>query len=190
MGSGSKTHLDYYPIGPARWRPADAVDVRDDRPAGATELAVATEALEQAMAAAGVKAGGDTEIRLRLRAQDHPGQQGHCTRLGKDSFRVVVRVADKPEFADRHLYVINNSLVHELRHVAQMQTDPNHASAYAHQQATAGYQHNTFEVEARQYGRLADHTGTKDTGEAGPALGKALWAIHPPPEPSTPTEGL
>jgi hypothetical protein len=131
-----------------------------------------------ALQAAGVVVGPGTRIRLRLREQAHPGQQGLAQRIGPDRYRVVIHVAPKDRLEDRHLYVLNNSLLHELRHVAQMQADPEHGAKYLHQNLTVGYEANAFEVEARYYGRLADHTGTKDTGPLGPPLGKRVWALR------------
>lgn len=182
MGAGAKKQVEFFTIAPASQhsRVVDGVDFRDDRPPGSPPLAVHPPAMETALAAAGVTVGPHTVIKLRLRSQTAPGQQGHAQQLGSDSYRVVIHVADKPRLADRHLYVINNSLLHELRHVAQMQHDPHHQANYAHQNHTVGYQHNSYEVEARYWGRLADHTNTKDTGPAGPALGKAVWALRPP----------
>lgn len=59
-----------------------------------------------------------------------------------------------------------------------MQQDPDHEAHYAHENATVGYAANKYEVEARYYGRLADHTVTKDTGPAGAHLGKTAWALR------------
>lgn len=182
MGAdAAKTH-EGFTVAPATAarRAAEAVDLRDDRSAGAAPLELRTGELEAALAAAGVTVGPATEIRLRLRDQTHPGEQGATKRIGADAYRVVVCVAAKPAFADRHLYVANNSLVHELRHVAQLQADPDFEANYAHHTATVGYHDNPYEVEARCYGRLADPTGEKDTGPAGAHLGKAVWALQPP----------
>lgn len=180
MGSDAGKSHDSYTVTPAPpLRPSDAVDVRDDRPAGATPLQVDAGALDVAIAAAGVTVSASTVIKLRLRPQTQPGQQGSARRLGADQYRIVVHVATKPAFTDHHLYVVNNSLLHELRHVAQMQHDPDHAASYAHQNLTVGYTANTYEVEARYWGRLADHTGDKDTGPAGAHLGKQVWALRP-----------
>lgn len=181
VGAGAKKQIECFTVTPAhRCRPADAIDFRDDRPPTSTALTLHPEAMDVALAAAGVVVGPDTVIKLRLRPQTASDQQGQVQQLGTDSYRIVVHVADKPQLADRHLYVVNNSLLHELRHVAQMQHDPDHHAKYAQQNLTVGYQHNSYEVEARWWGRLADHTAAKPTGPAGPALGKAAWALRPP----------
>jgi hypothetical protein len=173
-----KTHQSYTVTPAPPPRPGDAVDVRDDSPAGSTPLTIDADALDAAIAAAGVTVSANTVIKLRLRPQTQPGQQGSTRRLGADQYRIVIHVAPKPAFADAHLYVINNSLLHELRHVAQMQQDPDHAAHYAHQNLTVGYASNKYEIEARHWGRLADHTGSKDTGPAGAHLGKQVWALR------------
>lgn len=60
-----------------------------------------------------------------------------------------------------------------------MQDDPEHGAQYLHENLTVGYAKNMYELEARSFGRLADHTGEKDTGPAGPALGKKAWGLRP-----------
>lgn len=70
--------------------------------------------------------------------------------------------------------------MHELRHVHQHQQDPDFSAAYLHHNHTVGYGANPYEVEARYYGRLADPTGTKDTGPAGPSRGKHIWGLRAP----------
>ena len=140
MGADAAKPHETFTVAPtALARASDAVDLRDDRPAGAPPLTVDATRFDVALHAAGVTVAPHTEIRLRLRAQTHPGQQGSTKRIGPDGLRVVVHVADKPSLADRHLYVVNNSLLHELRHVAQLQQDPDFEAAYAHQNATVGY---------------------------------------------------
>jgi hypothetical protein len=180
MGSDSaKTH-EAFTVAPAEpARASDAVHVRDDRPPGSTPIHIDADALDVALEATGVTVGPHTVIKVRLRPQTAPGQQGSARRLGPDEYRVVVHVADKAKFEDHHLYVINNSLLHELRHVTQMQHDPDHELAYANENLTVGYAKNKYEVEARYYGRLADHTGEKVAGPAGTPLGNAAWALRP-----------
>lgn len=112
MGADAGKAHETYTVSPAApARMSDAVDVRDDRPPGATPLTVDADALDVALETAGVTVGPRTLIKLRLRAQTHPGEQGHARRLGPDEYRVVIHVADKPSFADHHLYIINNSVL-------------------------------------------------------------------------------
>lgn len=179
MGSDCTKAHEVFTVAPApRARGSNAVDLRDDRPPGAAPLEIDADGLDAALEAVGVTVAPGTEIRLRLRVQSQPGEQGSTKRIGPDTYRVVIHVAAKPTLEDRHLYVINNSLLHELRHVAQLQQDPNFEAAYAHQNLTVGYANNTYEVEARYYGRLADPSGEKDTGPAGNHLGKTVWALR------------
>lgn len=157
-------------------RPSDAIDVKDFRKNQSTPITVDPDRMDAALAAAGVKTGPGLEIRLRIKDQKG-GQQGSMRQIGPNAFRVIIRVAHKPEFADRHRYVLNNSLVHELRHVAQAQADPNFQAKYVAATKKFGYTSNPYEVEARYYGRLADHTGKKHTGPAGTAVGKDVWGL-------------
>lgn len=159
-------------------RAAHQVDFQDQRRTPGQRLRLDADALDCVLAVTGVHTQGDLRVRLRLRDQ-HGGGQGLCQRLGHRDFRVIVAVAPKPAYDHHHLYVLNNSLIHELRHVAQHLNDPQMAVKYAQATLTVGYAHNPYEVEARLYGRLADHTGKKDTGHLGEAGGVALWALVP-----------
>ena len=157
-----------------------ALDIKDRRKESRqakNPLHTDTEALEIAMAIAGVEVTPNLVIKVRVKDQRSAGQQGEAKRIGPEAFLVKIRVAGKGHYEDRHHYVLNNSLIHELRHVAQMQQDEAFGAKYAKANATVGYGSNPYEVEAREYGRLADHTGTKDTGSAGPALGKECWGL-------------
>lgn len=181
MGAGCARVHRAFRVAPAPGSegvPTGAIRFRDDRPPGCVPIRVDPEAMAAALEAAGVVVGPRTEIRLRLRPQARPGQQGSARRIGPDRYRIVIHVAPKDQLEERHLYVLNNSLIHELRHVAQMQADPHHGAKYLHQNLTVGYAGNAYEVEARWYGRLADHTGTKDTGPLGPARGKRVWGLR------------
>jgi hypothetical protein len=187
MGAGTKKAHAAYTVAPAGTlqdhgafpRLSDAVDLRDDRPSGSAPLVVDPDGMDAAIRAAGVQVGPETRIRLRLRAQSYAGEQGSAAQVGPGDYRLVVHVAPKDKLEDRHLYVLNNSLIHELRHVRQMQDDPEHGAKYMHQNLTVGYAKNKYELEARRFGRLADHTGEKDTRPAGPALGKKAWGFKP-----------
>lgn len=157
----------------------DVLDVKDrrkDTRQAKHPLVLDREALDIAAAVAGVDLAGCT-IKVRIKDGDAKAQ-GQARRIGPNAFLVTLRVAKKDAYLDRHHYVVNNSLVHELRHVAQMQADPNFAQNYSAETMAKGYQANPYEVEARYFGRLADHTGTKDTGPAGKALGTLVWAVR------------
>lgn len=140
------------------------------------ELRFSREAAEIILAVVGVEITPNLVIKVTLVDVDAK-KQGVARRVGPEAFEVTISVAGKAHYEDRHHYVINNSLCHELRHVAQMQADENFAAKYAAASKKVGYGRNPYEVEARFYGRLADHTGTKNTGPAGPAMGELLWAI-------------
>jgi hypothetical protein len=177
---GKVQHVDGY------WReagdidPASAVDFQDYRKDKSIPLKIDKKALSKAMEAVGIKTTPNTKIRLRLwSASSKHGTYGQTQQIGPDEYRVVVRVLSGKGTKDSHFYVMNNSLLHELRHVTQMQSDPNHQANYVMQNMTVGYSDNVYEIDGRYYGRLADHTGTKDPGPAGTALGKQVWGIVP-----------
>jgi hypothetical protein len=147
------------------------VDAKDYRKNKAAKFTLDTAALQKALAAAGVLPGAF----IKLRLVDGDGKkQGQAQRIGPNAFRVIVRVLPKASYGDAQMYVLNNSLVHELRHVAQMQANPGFTLAYSKASKSVGYHNNPFEVEARYFGRIADHTGTKRPD----ALGKSVWAIR------------
>lgn len=157
-----------------------AVNFKDQRTHGAP-LHVDYEALGRSLNAAGVVLTPQTKIKLRLRDQ-HGSGQGFTKKLsdGPDSYRVVIEVANKPAFKEHHLYIVNNSLTHEFRHIAQHQADAAMQGKYVAENMTVGYGANKYEKEARYYGHLADETGVKDTGPDLPKpLGKSLWALVP-----------
>lgn len=140
------------------------------------QLVLDQEALDIACAVVGVDLCAGQPLLIELR-DGEKGKQGYARRTSK-GFKVVLYIAKKDSYQDRHLYVVNNSLLHELRHVAQMQTDGNFAARYAWADRHFGYAANPYEVDARYFGRVADHTGTKNTGNAGPALGELVWAVR------------
>lgn len=156
---------------------ADAVEVQDYRKVKGAPISIDKAKLQAIMKAVGIEQEPGLKIRLRFWDQSVPGEQGVTQRIGPSEYRVVVKVAAKEKFEDRHLYVMNNSLLHEMRHVTQNQKDPQMGQKYMMANMTVGYGKNPYEIDARYYGRLADHTGTKDTGKLGPAKGKKLWAL-------------
>lgn len=158
----------------------EIITIKDSRKAtrqAKNHLVFSAEALDIALAVTGVDLCTGETILVELR-DGEGGKQGFARRTAK-GFKVVLYVAKKNHYEDRHHYVINNSLCHELRHVAQMQAHPNFTAAYNEATLAYGYHANPYEVEARYFGRLADHTGTKDCGPAGmPALGELVWAVR------------
>lgn len=159
--------------------PVRGVDFEDQRKSG-PKIEVDPARMNAALRAAGVVGGKDFRVKVRVRDQAQAGQQGVAQQIGPNSFRVVISVAPKARLENRHLYVLNNSLVHEMRHVAQHQQDPDMSAKYVHFQQTVGYANNPYEVEARAYGRLADHSGEKVIPKGlGPAQGEVVWGLLP-----------
>lgn len=165
-------------------RPSANVDFKDRRTPGqgVPKVKINPDALDAAMKAVGVKPG--TKIKVRLK-EGHHGSQGLTQKVGPDEYRITVYLhSGHPELTPHILYIVNNSLLHELRHVTQHQENPYMSKEYQELNETVGYGDNKFEVDARKYGRLAqapevDPTPLKPTGEAGDILGTAVWAIVP-----------
>jgi 8-oxo-dGTP pyrophosphatase MutT (NUDIX family) len=145
------------------------------------------------------------KVELRLLTPKHGDPYGSCQKVGPDEFivRAYILPVDKIQsplkdgsYPDDALYVINNSLVHEMKHVAQHYEHPNMSADYVAEGQKNGYDGNFYEKEAWLWGHYADHTGTKsDTTEYQgetltlPSLegdygtkfpGHAAWAITPP----------
>lgn len=158
----------------------DIITIKDRRKESRqakNSLVVDREALDIALAVVGVDLDSTFSLLIEL-VDAKKGQPYGRARRTRKGFKVTLAVAGKGHYEDRHIYVINNSLVHELRHVAQMQADKNFDRSYKLATLKDGYEANPYEVEARFFGRLADATGTKNTGPAGPAMGELVWAIR------------
>ncbi len=85
-----------------------------------------------------------TEVRVRLR--DGNGPYGFTSHLGNNTYRVVLNIRyTKLVLSEAAQYVVNNTLLHELRHVAQGQE-----SGW---KALSGSYDGWSETEAREYGR-------------------------------------
>ena len=94
-----------------------------------------------------------------------------------------VRIACRPkdEWNDRRLYPVNNSLLHELRHVVQMHLLGMTDLDYSRQVATYGYRRCPSEVDARAHGRLAWHGDPSEKPTAaGDHRGRDAWLLLPP----------
>lgn len=150
------------------------VTVKDRRGAGAQPMVIHPQALTAALDAAGVTGPANVEVRL----SNQESVYGYARQKKDGTHQVVVAIKDKDHYPAGAGYVINNSLCHELHHVAQRQQTPNFDAAYA-AEAMKGYNDNKFEKEAWGVGRVADHTYTKaqPAGQA-PKAG-AVWAILP-----------
>jgi hypothetical protein len=176
-------------------------DIEDQRKPGAPPIHLDADRFEAAATAVGIDISKVNSIKLRFR--DLGQHQGVTQNLGGGNFRVVVGIKRKPAYEDRHLYVVNNSLVHELRHVTQMQNGntveykatKQEYEAEAPQHAKAGG-YIKMEAEAQMFGRLAwpGDPAKKPLGPLGQDKahhGKTVWAIGFSPEvPIGKVEGL
>jgi hypothetical protein len=117
------------------------IDYSDQRSNKVTEIAVDMDNLYILCEKAGVPDG--TQVRVRVR--DEKGRYGF-TEKHSWGYRVVVNVNySKPQLSEAAQYVVNNTLLHELRHVAQ--------GAVVGWHKLSGDYHGWSEVEAREYGK-------------------------------------
>jgi hypothetical protein len=85
-----------------------------------------------------------TEVRIRIRNENGP--YGYTKKISENVYRVVINIRNsKPWLTESAQYVVNNTLLHELRHVAQGQE-----SGW---QTLSGDYNGWSETEAREYGR-------------------------------------
>ena len=105
--------------GPAPTSLLAKADIQDQRKHGKQPIHLDADKFEAAAIAVGIDIGKVKSLKVRFR--DLSQHQGVTQNLGDGNFRVVVGIKPKDKYEDRHLYVVNNSLVHELRHVTQMQ---------------------------------------------------------------------
>jgi hypothetical protein len=151
------------------------VTIKDKRSASGKAVALHIQAVQAALDASEVGAGN-----IELHISNSEDVYGHARVLPDGTHVVTVNVKDKETYAPAAAYVMNNSLVHELRHVHQAQNTPHWSSKYNMETTINGYTDNKYEVEARSYGQLADHTGTKDKLPEGlTAKAASVWAILP-----------
>jgi hypothetical protein len=135
----------------------------------------------------------EAEVDLRLETP-HPGDPyGSTQHISGNKFIVKVfvlpldKVQTKHEpgtYPDDALYVINNSLVHELRHVGQHYVYKQMDADYSKEMAEKGYKGNFYEKEAWLWGHYADATNLKGatTDYEGKVIDLPQWADMPIPE--------
>lgn len=131
------------------------------------------EAVEIAAAVVGLEITLGMVIQVRIIDQSDDGDQGSTEQVGPNAYRITIAIANKAHFEDRHLYIANNSLLHELRIIALAQMLGDQAEAIFGSELGA----KSAAIDARLHARLADHTGEKETGHAGAAMGQMVWAI-------------
>lgn len=118
------------------------INYTDQRKDKATEITVDMDTLYILAEKAGIPDG--TKIRFRLR--DGNGPYGFTSKLGENEYRVVINLRyDKPQLSESAQYVVNNTVLHELRHVAQGEESGWHSLSGAYE--------GWSETEAREYGR-------------------------------------
>lgn len=117
------------------------ITYQDQRSSG-TEISVDLDVLHTLAGKAGIPDG--TEVRVRVRSENGP--YGYTKQLSADTYRVVINIRNpKASLSEDARYVVNNTLLHELRHVAQGQE-----SGWA---SLSGDYQGWSETEARKVGR-------------------------------------
>lgn len=115
----------------------------DQRKSKSTEIKVDMDNLHILSEIAGVDLNG-ADVRVRLR--DGDGPYGFTSQIGANAYRVVINIRyKKPFLSEGAQYVVNNTLLHELRHVAQGQQKGWNALSHSYE--------GWSETEAREYGR-------------------------------------
>lgn len=118
------------------------ITYQDQRNTKATEINADLDALHTLAEKAGIPQG--TEVRIRLR--DENGPYGYTKQLSPNVYRVVVNIRySKPTLSEAAQYVVNNTMLHELRHVGQGEE-----SGWA---SLSGSYEGWSETEARKVGR-------------------------------------
>ncbi len=121
------------------------ITFQDQRASKTTTINADLDSLYILADKAGINLNG-ADVRIRLR--DENGPYGYTKPLGNNTFRVVINIRYKKiALSDDAKYVVNNTLLHELRHVTQMQ-----ASAKGEKSLSLDYE-GWSETEARKYGR-------------------------------------
>ncbi len=118
------------------------ITYQDQRNTKATEISVDMDALYTLAEMAGIPDG--TEVRFRVRAENGP--YGYTSQIAPGVYRVVINIRNgKATLSEAARYVVNNTTLHELRHVAQ-----GCESGWA---ALSGDYNGWSETEARKVGR-------------------------------------
>lgn len=119
------------------------IDIQDQRPADSIPvLQFDHDMVEAYCAVAGIDLPKVKSLKIRFRAGSGP--YGYTNDLGGGRYRVVINIRyKKVALSEAARYVVNNTLLHELRHVAQMQGPTALSPAYE----------GWSETEAREFGR-------------------------------------
>jgi hypothetical protein len=126
------------------------IDIADQRKGDKVVplLHIDSDLVEAYCGLAGVDLSGSGTLKIRFRDWKPGLPYGHTETPSADgSFRVVIHINySKLSLSESASYVVSNTLLHELRHVAQGQE-----KGWG---ALSGDYHGWSETEAREYGRL------------------------------------
>ena len=119
------------------------ITYQDQRKNPATKITADLDTLTVLAQKAGIPEG--PEVRIRLRSGDG-GRYGYTHQIAKDTYRIVIGIEyAKATLSEGAQYVVNNTLLHEMRHVAQGQESGWETLSSAYE--------GWSETEAREYGR-------------------------------------
>lgn len=118
------------------------ITYQDQRKGQHTSVSVDEDVLRTLAEKAGIPEG--TEVRVRIRNENGP--YGYTKQIAPNTYRVVINIRNsKPALSEGARYVVNNTLLHELRHAAQGQESGWHSLSSSYE--------GWSETEARKYGR-------------------------------------
>jgi len=121
------------------------ITYQDQRKSQTTKIDADLDGLYILADKAGIDLSG-VDVRIRLR--DGNGPYGYTKPLGNNRYRVVINIRyKKSALSEAAKYVVNNTLLHELRHVTQMQASANGSKSLSHDYD------GWSETEARDYGK-------------------------------------
>jgi len=120
------------------------ISIVDQRQGARTAVTVDPVVVEEYCRIAGIDLSAPGILKIRLRSDK--GAYGFTTKHSW-GYRVVVQIRNpKRRLSEHASYVVSNTLLHELRHVAQGMLSGWHALSPDY--------HGWSEVEAREYGKM------------------------------------
>lgn len=189
-GTGTEVTLPFPQEMHAESSFVDKIDIADQRKDASVALDIDAAKLDHIADVVGIDKTKIKSIKLRFRNLHVVGSQGVTSPLGDGNYRVVVGVKPNKTSPGAH-YVANNSLVHEMRHVAQMQhgnttsydlTEAKAEHTAANLQHAEQFGYMDMEIEAQLFGRLAwegdpAKKPTYSVGADHPYEGQQVWAM-------------
>lgn len=121
------------------------IDISDQREGDLPIIQIDRDLVEAYLGVAGVDLSGSGVVKIRIR-KGRAGDPYGFTQPTKDGYRIVINIRyHKLYLSEAASYVVSNTLLHEIRHVAQFQQKGLSVSPQYD---------GVDEVEAREFGRL------------------------------------